>query len=260
MNLARHIKRPIAVILCIMIACIAGALLWRVAQTAHTHARSRAIVKAIEATPEFSHVHVTPRQKSRDLEVNGTVQTREEFSSLTNMLRPFASDMSIQVDIEWPTGRDYNREPGGRADTVLGELGVYAEIGEVLSGTAFISFSVFLFVLVATLFWSLWKKIRVGEKRARDFVVLVFAPFISTTLAILAIWYFPSTISQGPIWLIPWASLCSICLLTYCFRVLVKGPYRLLASVGLLTSAISAFPACLESALLLPEYMTFWFE
>ena len=225
MNLARHIKRPIAVILCMMIACIAGALLWRVAQTAHTHARSRAIAKAIEATPEFSHVHVTPRQKSRDLEVNGTVQTREEFSSLTNMLRPFASDMSIQVDIEWPTGRDYNREPG-MVVTRLGERGVYAKIGDVLSCTLFISFSFFLFVLVATFFWSLWKKIRVGEKRARDFVVLVFAPFISTALAILSIWYFPSMISQGPIWPIPWAFLCSVCLLTYCFRVLVKGPYR----------------------------------
>jgi hypothetical protein len=262
MSLPQYIKRPAALVSCILIACIAAALLLRIAENAHINAQTRAILQAIKLTPDFSHVYVRPGKWPLDLGIYGTVQTDKQFSALTNMLNAVASDMSIEVRIEWPTGRDYDREPGGMVGTRVGERGLYKKIGGALSDAVFFSFSVFLFVVVASLFSDLWRKTGLGQKRYENLLVLVLAPFISIALALLAfLCNLPSKGLEGRIrLLVPLSFLCSACLVAYSFRALVKGPYRLLSSVVLAITFIVAVPGCLGSAAMVADHFMQWLQ
>ncbi|MEI8079541.1 MAG: hypothetical protein WCH61_07945 [bacterium] len=230
-------------------ACLAGSFLWRAARARHADTQCQAIVQAVRAVPGFSQIQVRPRRRPGDLAVTGTVQTEEQFLSLTRLLVTYASDLSIQVWIEYPAGPAPNGVPNRTVVTHVGERGTYDMLGDVLSFARLTAFSVFLYVFASSLFGALRSKI--GTSKTANFAVLIPAPFLIITLAFLTFWHLPSKVSPGHPWLVPLTFACSTGLLTHSMATLRQGPYRLLSAVSLAASFLIVVPSCLILAIMI---------
>jgi len=211
--------------------------------------RITVIADGLKAKPGFSAVHMEFDQNT--IKVMGSVQREADFILLTNFLSSVAKSVSIEVWIDWPVARDPTHLTGGMIATTIGTASEYGMSN--LSSLLLVAFAVFLFCLISTVFWCLWKFVCVQQKPQRDLPVLIFSPFFSA-ISVFAIWWnLPSKGTDGNLWLILLFLLINTALFNYCLYSMLKKRYCLLSLFGVAFSCLATLPEYLLFAIVAVE-------
>lgn len=252
MKVPRIIQNPAVITGCVLLVSLIISVSWHFVFTTHRAARINSIRRELKARQEFDHVYLVIRGKNSIPEIKGEIASEAVFASLTNLLSNLASDMPVGIWVEWPIGRDPNREPGGMIGTTVGEWGgTYDRISSNISSTSFYCFAAFLFSFVSTGFWRFWKRVCIEEKPWRNWLLLILTPFFGPATIALLWWKQPDW--KGPSWnqwlvftsLLTISFLITTALFTYCLHSMIQGRRRLLSSLGIFVGGLSTLPESL---------------
>ena len=247
MKVPRIIQNPAVITGCVLLVSLIISVSWHFVFTTHRAARINSIRRELKARQEFDHVYLVIRGKNSIPQIKGGIASEAVFASLTNLLSNLAPDMPIGIWVEWPIGRDPNREPGSMIGTTVGEWGgTYDRISSNISSTSFYCFAAFLCSFVSTGFWRFWKRVCIEEKPWRNWLLLILTPFFGPAMIALLWWKQPDWKgSSGNQWVVfililTISFLITTSLFIYCLHSMVKGRHRFLSSLGMFVSGLAA--------------------